>query len=117
MVGGLAFVRALLRDFRDIQADRLIGRETLPMVLGAGRTRMVLYLALAAIALALIAGAAAQAVSPPIGYLLLAPLLYAAACVPLFTRQTIIQGFRAEGVIDAVFYIAGLAALFPAAAL
>ncbi len=111
MVGGLVFVRALLRDFRDIQADRLIGHDTLPIVLGPARTRKLLYATLIAVAIFLAAAALAGFVPAPLGYLLLIPLAYAAACVPLFTRETVLQGFRAEGIIDAAFLIAGLIAL------
>ncbi len=111
MVGGLAFARALLRDFRDIQADRMIGRETLPIVLGVTRTREVLIGALALTSI-LIAGATFLGwVHAPLGYYMLFPLLYSAACVPVFTRRTLVQGFGAEALIDATFLIAGLAAL------
>jgi len=113
MVGGLAFVRALLRDFRDIQADRLIGRETLPIVLGTGKTRMILYASLVMLAALLAASTLTGWVASPLGYAMIVPLAYAAGCVPLFTRQTIVQGFGAELVIDLTFIIAGaVAALF-----
>jgi 4-hydroxy-3-methylbut-2-enyl diphosphate reductase len=112
LVVGLVFVRALLRDFRDIQADRLIGRETLPMVLGVERTRKLLYASIMAVAGTLVIATALGLAPAPIGYLLLAPLAYAAACVPLFTRQAVVQGFGAESIIDAAFLITGLVALF-----
>lgn len=111
MVAGLVFVRALLRDFRDIQADRLIGRETLPMLLGVAKTRRLLFATLIGVAVVLSASTLAGFVPSPLGFLLLIPLAYAALCVPLFTRQTIVQGFRAEGIIDAAFIIAGVIAL------
>ncbi|MFO8058399.1 MAG: UbiA family prenyltransferase, partial [bacterium] len=113
MIGGLVFVRALLRDFRDIQADRMIGRETLPIALGTGRTRWILYMSLIGVAAVMVLATALGGTPAPRGYALLVPLGYAAACVPLFTRQTIVQGFGAEFVIDAAFLIAGAAALVP----
>jgi 4-hydroxy-3-methylbut-2-enyl diphosphate reductase len=108
MVMGLVFVRALLRDFRDIQADRLIGRETVPIVLGVPRTRSILYLTLMTMAGIMLLAATAGFVPAPLGYLLLIPLAYAATMVPLFTRQTIVQGFGAESLIDTAFLIAGV---------
>lgn len=111
MVGGLVFVRALLRDFRDIQADRLIGRETLPIVLGVNRTRYILYATLVGLGLMMVAATRLGLAPAFLGHLLLIPMAYAAACVPLFTRQTIVQGFGAETVIDATFLIAGLVAV------
>jgi (E)-4-hydroxy-3-methyl-but-2-enyl pyrophosphate reductase len=111
MVAGLVLVRALLRDFRDIQADRLIGRETFPIVLGVPRTRRLLYLAILIIAAVMAGATLAGYVRSPLGLLLLIPLAYAAACVPLFTRQTIVSGFGAEAIIDAAFLLAGVVAL------
>jgi 4-hydroxy-3-methylbut-2-enyl diphosphate reductase len=109
-VVGLVFVRALLRDFRDIQADRLIGRETLPVAIGVARTRKILFASLAFAALTVVTSTALGATASPLGYAMLLPLVYAATCVPLFTRKAIIQGFGAELVIDAVFILAGIVA-------
>jgi 4-hydroxy-3-methylbut-2-enyl diphosphate reductase len=111
MVTGLVFVRALLRDFRDIQADRLIGRETLPILLGVARTRRLLYATLIAVAAVMVGVTLLGGLPLPLGLALLAPLAFAAACVPLFTRETIVQGFRAEGIIDGAFFLAGLVTL------
>ena len=111
MVMGMVFVRALLRDFRDIQADRLIGRETLPILLGAAKTRRLLFSTLVGVAIAVVIATLIGDVPRPLGYLLLIPLAYEAACVPLFTRQTLLQGFRTEGIIDAAFLLAGGIAL------
>jgi 4-hydroxy-3-methylbut-2-enyl diphosphate reductase len=111
MVTGLVFVRALLRDFRDIQADRLIGRETLPILLGVARTRRLLYATLIAVAAIMVLVTILGGLPLPLGFALLVPLAFAAACVPLFTRETMVQGFRAEGIIDAAFFLAGLIAL------
>jgi (E)-4-hydroxy-3-methyl-but-2-enyl pyrophosphate reductase len=110
-VFGLVFVRALLRDFRDLQADRLIGKETLPLVLGAGRTRSILLVLILLLALVNVLSTHLGWVPAPLGYAMLLPIAYTAACVPLFTRQTIVQAFGAELVIDATFIIAGLTAL------
>jgi (E)-4-hydroxy-3-methyl-but-2-enyl pyrophosphate reductase len=110
-VFGLVFVRALLRDFRDLQADRLIGKETLPLVLGVKRTRSILMGLILLLAVANILSTAMGWLPSPLGYAMLLPIAYSAACVPLFTRQTIVQAFGAELVIDATFIIAGLTAL------
>jgi 4-hydroxy-3-methylbut-2-enyl diphosphate reductase len=110
-VFGLVFVRALLRDFRDLQADRLIGKETLPLVIGVRRTRSILLTVILLLALVNALSAALGWVPSPLGYAMLLPIAYTAACVPLFTRQTIVQAFGAELVIDATFIVAGLTAL------
>ena len=110
LVFGLVFCRALLRDFRDLQADRMVGRETLPIIFGARSSRRLLYGSLALTAVLVAAATASGLVAAPQGYLLVLPFIYAAACVPLFTRQAVLQGFRAEVIQDFVFILAGLAA-------
>ena len=104
-------MRALLRDFRDLQADRLIGKETLPLVLGVKRTRSILLGLILLLAVVNALSTVFGWLPSPLGYLMLMPIAYTAACVPLFTRQTIVQAFGAELVIDATFIIAGLTAL------
>ncbi|MBM4036747.1 MAG: hypothetical protein FJ291_33860, partial [Planctomycetes bacterium] len=67
----LTFVKANLVDLRDMQEDRLLGRETLPIVLGARRTR-VLMVGLAFVLAAALAAAAASGWATPLGWLLVA---------------------------------------------
>lgn len=111
MVFGLVFVRSLLCDFMDIQGDRLIGRETLPVALNITITRTILVLTLAGLAAMVVVATLAGFLPNPRGYFFLIPLAYAGACVPLFTRQPFVYGFRAESVIDAVFIITGITAV------
>jgi len=111
LVFGLVFCRALLRDFRDLQADRMVGHETLPIVFGARSSRRLLYGSLAVTAGLVVAATAGGLAAAPAGYLLAIPFVYAAFCVPLFTRQTVLQGFRAEMIADFVFVLAGLVAM------
>ncbi len=82
----LVFVRSTMFDFTDIQGDRLLGRETLPALLGARRTRI--YLAAAAVSLAVILTAgAALGILSTLGYWLLpCPAFILLVLYPLFKR-------------------------------
>jgi len=42
LVGVLAFVRTVIYEFRDMQNDQIVGKETLPIVLGKRGTKFVL---------------------------------------------------------------------------
>jgi 4-hydroxy-3-methylbut-2-enyl diphosphate reductase len=67
----LTFVKANLVDLRDMQEDRLLGRETLPILLGVRRTRLLMV----GLALALAAALAAAAFpgwATPLAWLLTA---------------------------------------------
>ena len=39
---GIVFIRSALSDILDIQSDRLIGRETLPVLIGGKKTLLLL---------------------------------------------------------------------------
>ncbi len=73
---GLTFVKANVVDLRDMQEDRLLGRETLPILLGAKRTRRVMSGLTLGVAAAL-ALAAALGWTPSVAW----PLLAAPGCL------------------------------------
>jgi (E)-4-hydroxy-3-methyl-but-2-enyl pyrophosphate reductase len=102
----MVFSRSLLQDFRDLQADRMVGKETLPILLGEKRSRALVY-SIMALAGAVLAVSFWQGLIhlPALG--IAAGLVWLWLCVPLFTRKTLIQGLRAELLIDFSFILAG----------
>ena len=60
----LVFVRSALLDIRDIQGDRLVGKETIPIVLGTERTLQLLVGATAILGSALHRGASQRLAQP-----------------------------------------------------
>ena len=106
----LAFVRSTMFDFTDIQGDRLLGRETLPVWLGPQRTRV--YLAIMAVLLAgvLLAGAALSIFSS-LGYWLLpCPVFIVLVLYPLFPR-VVKSDIICPLVADGFLVLAGLIAV------
>jgi 4-hydroxybenzoate polyprenyltransferase len=105
----LVFMRSVIQDFRDIQGDRMVGRETIPIALGERRTRRLLTAAVLALGLALLVLYFLEHL-PYLALWLLVPVAYAGLTVSWFTRRTIVQGIRAESLVDLTFIIAGLLA-------
>ncbi|MFW6107095.1 MAG: 4-hydroxy-3-methylbut-2-enyl diphosphate reductase [bacterium] len=106
----LTFVRAAMVDLGDMQEDYLLGRETLPILLGERRTRRLmagLSIGLAA----LLALATAMGWTPPMGWLLLACPAYLLAYVWLLHRQMAASDVLCALVSDGALLLAGLLAL------
>ncbi len=102
--------RSMVQDFRDLQADRIAGAENLPTLLGAKRSRIMIHSLLSLAALILGLSLVRSWFSLP-GAGLLAGLIWLWLCVPFFTRRPIIQGLRAELMIDFSFILAGIIGL------
>jgi (E)-4-hydroxy-3-methyl-but-2-enyl pyrophosphate reductase len=106
LVFGWVLWRSALQDFRHLQGDRLVGRETLPIALGERSARRLLY-ALALALLLLLALSARFHLVPSLGYGLMAAVAYLAAWIPVFSRRTELLGLRAEFLVDFTFILAG----------
>lgn len=106
----LVFVRSALSDLQDLQSDRLLGRETIPVVIGQDRTqKLVKYFAL--LLALLLAGAAAAGLVTPFAGLLVACPFYLWICFHLCDRRSGLSGVVLEGLLETSYFIAGLAAL------
>jgi (E)-4-hydroxy-3-methyl-but-2-enyl pyrophosphate reductase len=108
----MAVERTLALDLRDVETDRIVGRETLASVLGpaTGRT---LFFVLSALAGALLAGAGVLGIWATafwVPMLLSVPCAW--GCLALMRRQGgRLEGEMAEAMMDGQFYLVGLAAL------
>ncbi|MCF6155632.1 MAG: 4-hydroxy-3-methylbut-2-enyl diphosphate reductase [Candidatus Brocadia sp.] len=105
----LAFIRAVVLDIRDIQGDRILGKETIPIAIGKERTKTILIIITALIAVLL-------SVSPflgwtnSLGYYLLPCIAYACGYQYLFQKKIISEGLLPETVADFNFIFAGIMA-------
>jgi 4-hydroxy-3-methylbut-2-enyl diphosphate reductase len=116
-IGGLScmtflivFVRSALLDIRDIQGDRLIGKETIPIVLGTERTLKLLVGAIAMLTLLFIGGPLGAWLSPIHASFLLG-VAYLAVGAYLITHQRIARRFLSESLVDGTFLVFGGIAL------
>lgn len=105
----IAFFRAVILDIRDIQGDRLVGKETIPIAIGKKWTKTMLVLVATVMACLL-------GVSPWFGWtsnfsLFLIPcVLYACLYLLLYHKRVIGEGLTCEAVTDFNFILAGLLA-------
>jgi (E)-4-hydroxy-3-methyl-but-2-enyl pyrophosphate reductase len=107
----LVFVRSALSDLQDLQSDRLLGRETIPVVIGTEKTQKLLKW-FAIILSVLLAAAAVADVVTPFAWLLISCPFYLWICFRLCDRRSGLSGVVLEGLLETTYFIAGLAALF-----
>ena len=104
---GMVFWRTAMSDLLDIQGDRIVGRETIPILIGVKKTRMLLGVLLAMLAGLLLVATAAGAVSGLGPWLLLGILVFGGLFV-VYRRGSLVDRLWFEGLIDGNFVFAGL---------
>jgi 4-hydroxy-3-methylbut-2-enyl diphosphate reductase len=108
---GLVFCRTAFFDLLDMQGDRLVGRETLPIVLGEKRAMDLLKVTLV-ILIVLPVVTSALGLTTPLGYLLAVIPLAMSAVVRAHERDKLMAGARLEFLAESHFILAGLIGLF-----
>jgi len=103
----MVFIRSTLYDFKDIQGDLMVGKETIPIVLGGRRTE-----ALVVVLLILLWGvltlAAPLGWATSLSFFLLATLAYVVFYYWLYRQKVTGWGFLFEWTVDGSFIFAGL---------
>jgi (E)-4-hydroxy-3-methyl-but-2-enyl pyrophosphate reductase len=107
--GILVFVRTTIYDFKDIQGDLLVGKETIPIVLGKRATEILVFCLLFFLGGMLILVPSLKW-TPTVTYFLLLSLGYVIAYYYLYQKRTLGRGFLFEGVVDGGFIFSGLLA-------
>ncbi|MDJ0885749.1 MAG: 4-hydroxy-3-methylbut-2-enyl diphosphate reductase [Desulfobacterales bacterium] len=105
--GGIVFSRSAFFDLMDIQGDRLVGRETLPVLLGEKRAAGLIRHNILAMMLLLLAMSLAGLI-PWLGYLLLLVPLSMAAVIRAHADGRVPSGARLEFLMESVFILAGV---------
>jgi len=96
------FVRTAFFDILDMQGDRIVGHESLPIVIGEKKTLYLLkHLLLISFAVLLVAPI--MQVASTASYGLLLSVLYLAAIVKVFEQQVLLPGLRFEFLIETIF--------------
>jgi (E)-4-hydroxy-3-methyl-but-2-enyl pyrophosphate reductase len=106
----LMFLRSALFDVLDVQGDLIVGKETIPIVLGEAQTRRLLLWLTWSLAGAVVL-AALWGGLPGLAWWLLLPVLGMAAMQLLWARSWITPGSLSEGLVDLNFWLAGAVAL------
>ncbi len=106
----LVFIRSAMSDIMGIQSDKLLGRETIPVIIGKEKTQMLLKVILLILLIIL-------AISYPVGwstilsFFLVLCILYIWICFRLCDRRAGLSGADTEGLLETSYIIAGFAVL------
>ncbi|MEA1997462.1 MAG: 4-hydroxy-3-methylbut-2-enyl diphosphate reductase, partial [Gemmatimonadota bacterium] len=106
----LVTIRSLFFDIRDIQGDQIVGRETLPTIIGTRGTKILLITLTTMQAMVIITGAATGWLSG-FSYPMLLVTAYICFYLYLYQRRVIHQGTAVEVMGDMQFILAGAVAL------
>ncbi len=105
----LVFVRSTLYDLKDIQGDLMVGKETIPIVLGRKRAEiLVVWMLLGLGGVLTLAGPLHWA--NPVAPFFLISLAYVVGYYWLYRQRVLGRGFLFEGVVDGTFIFTGLLA-------
>ncbi len=108
-VGGLVFARTAFFDILDMQGDRIVGKETIALLLGEKRLLRLLETLLAGL-IAMLAAAAALHLVLPVGFgIMLGPLFFL-LLMQAYKNGNVLPGVRLEFLADTHFIVAGLIA-------
>lgn len=110
IVFSIAMVRALAYDVKDLQGDRMVGKETIPIYLGMGRSR-VLSTSLILLAAGLATVALALRLFPPAGALALLLPAHSWVYLWLFHNRRVTGGVLFSAAVDGFFPVLGLLAI------
>jgi 4-hydroxy-3-methylbut-2-enyl diphosphate reductase len=105
----LVFIRSTLYDFKDIQGDLMVGKETIPIVLGKRKSEN-LVVALLFFLGGVLSFAPFLQWATAVTSFLLASLGYVVAYYFLYQEKILGKGFLFEGVVDGSFIFSGLLA-------
>lgn len=109
-VFSIVFIRSSLSDIMDIQSDRLIGRETIPILVGEERTRVLVLGIAAALSVLLIVSYAAGWTSS-LSLILLICIFYVWICLKYCDRRSAVSAVVLEGLLESNYIIAAAGAL------
>jgi 4-hydroxy-3-methylbut-2-enyl diphosphate reductase len=104
----LVFVRTALFDVFEVQGDRIVGKETLPVCIGEQRTLFILRIIMGLLVVLLLLMPLLGLMSE-VGFWLLPGILYIIVLTQMYCKGRISQGLRMEFWLETVFYLlAGL---------
>jgi len=106
-VFSIVYIKSILFDIRDIQGDRIVGRETIPMIMGIDKTKLYLGVLLILTSAGLFVSGWFYWVSS-LSFFLLASLGYCFFYLYLYHKRIIFQGSSCDVVLDGQCYVIGL---------
>ncbi len=106
----MAYVRSAFFDLLQVQGDLIVGKETLPIILGEKRTLTLLKCFIVSAALLLIIAPFLGLISP-FSLFLLISFLTLSLCLTIYENRRIYPGPLLEALVEGNFFLAGLLGL------
>ncbi|MCP3923699.1 MAG: UbiA family prenyltransferase, partial [Desulfobacterales bacterium] len=106
-ISGMVFVRTAFFDVMDIQGDRIVGKETIPIYIGEKNTRLLLKYMLTILFAVLFLAGALNMISP-LGYVLNLYPLYLLIVLTAYEHRYVMPGVRLGFLIESGFFLAGI---------
>ncbi|MEI6610146.1 MAG: UbiA family prenyltransferase, partial [Deltaproteobacteria bacterium] len=107
---GVVFIRSAISDILEIQSDKLIGRETIPVLFGK-ETTLALLKIISLILLVLLTMSNPVGWTTTLSFFLISCILYIWICFQLCDRKSGFSGAVMEGLLETSYIIAGLSVL------
>ncbi|MBW6485368.1 MAG: 4-hydroxy-3-methylbut-2-enyl diphosphate reductase [Syntrophobacterales bacterium] len=107
---GIVFIRSGMSDILDIQRDRLIGQETLPVLLGEKKTLVILK-TICLFLFVLLPLSAVVGWSATLGFFQLIAIFYMWICFKLYDRRSAFSGVVLEGFLESGYFVVGISSL------
>lgn len=104
----LVLVRNAIFDLFDLQGDRIVGKETLPVLLGFHKTAILLKVIMAILVIMPFIMTATEMMAKPYGYLLLPGLVYLFLFLVFYEKGYYTPGVRLEFALETAFIIIGV---------
>ncbi len=106
---GFVFCRTAFFDILDVQGDRIVGKETIPILIGPKRAFKLLKGMLVAEAVLLLLGGLAG-ILKPLAFVLIIPPLLLLVIVTAHEQGNMLPGIRMEFWVESLFVLSGLLA-------
>lgn len=103
----MVFTRTVLLDVRDVQGDRIIGKETIPIAIGKNNTKAILVVMSILLTILLVISPMNSWTSR-FSYYLLPCVAYACGYLYLYHKRLIPSGLTCEIITDFNFILAGV---------
>ena len=107
---GMVFVRTAFFDILDMQGDRIVGMETIPILMGEKRS-MRLLKSIVALTLAVILLSSAFNLISDLGFGLAICPIFLFLVILIYEKGHLIPGIRLEFLVESLFVLAGIIAL------
>jgi len=107
---GIVFIRSAMSDILEIQSDKLIGQETIPVFFGRKRTITILKI-ISLILLAVLLVSSALGWTSSLSFLLTICILYLWICFRFCDNKPVLSGAVKEGLLETSYILAGFCVL------